>query len=180
MRIYFIGNEKMKFEMNRMTGIAVLCLGLMGCSAEFSEDKTQLLRTEMQSSVSGPTTIFVPTDSLLKLENTRNIILYSLIPLPGKAFSSELDKKFAAATIYFDLSPVKGNSTVEISGEINYYDRVRDVNEQLVGESVRTIPVAPQTIRLTLNKPVSINLPQGIHFSVMLTESQLNTGKPSF
>ncbi|MDA5483238.1 hypothetical protein PGS49_21735 [Yersinia intermedia] len=158
--------------MSRMTGIAVLCLALMGCSSEPSENRTHYLRTEMQSPVSGPTTVTVTTDSLLKKENTRHLILYALRPLPGKAFSSELDRKFAAATMYMDLSPGKGNRTAEISGEINYYDHERYVNARLVGDSVRTIPVAPQTIPLALNKPVSINLPQGIHYSVMLTDSQ--------
>ncbi|ELI8023022.1 hypothetical protein WFQ12_21655 [Yersinia enterocolitica] len=158
--------------MNRMTGIAVLCLALMGCSYEPSENGMQYLRTEMQSTVSGPTTVTVTTDSLLKKENTRHLILYALRPLPGKEFSSELDRKFAAATMYIDLSPGRGNRTAEISGEINYYDHERYVNSRLVGDSLRTIPVAPQTIPLTLNKPVSINLPQGIHYSVILTDSQ--------
>jgi hypothetical protein len=168
----FIGNEKRKFELNRMTGIAVLCLVLMGCSSVPSENRTQYLRTEMQSPVSGPTTVTVTADSLLKKENTRHLILYALRPLPGKAFSSELDRKFAATTMYIDLSLGKGNRTAEISGEINYYDHERYVNARLVGDSVRTIPVVPQTFPLTLNKPVSINLPQGIHYSVMLTDSQ--------
>lgn len=168
----FIGNDKRKFELNRMTGIAVLCLALMGCSYEPSENGMQYLRTEMQSTVSGPTTVTVTTDSLLKKENTRHLILYVLRPLPGKKFSSELDRKFAAATMYIDLSPGRGNRTAEISGEINYYDHERYVNSRLVRYSLRTIPVAPQTIPLTLNKPVSINLPQGIHYSVILTDSQ--------
>jgi len=168
----FIGNVKRKFELNRMTGIAVLCLALMGCSYEPSENGMQYIRTEMQSTVSGPTTVTVTTDSLLKKENTRHLILYVLRPLPGKEFSSELDRKFAAATMYIDLSPGRGNRTAEISGEINYYDHERYVNSHLVGYSLRTIPVAPQTIPLTLNKPVSINLPQGIYYSVILTDSQ--------
>lgn len=89
--------------MNRMTGIAVLCLALMGCSSMPSENRTQYLRTEMQSPVSGPTTVTVTADSLLKKDNTRNLLLYALRPLPGKVFTSDLDRKFAAATIYIDL-----------------------------------------------------------------------------
>ncbi|VAE62551.1 Uncharacterised protein [Enterobacter hormaechei] len=158
--------------MNRMTGIAVLCLALMGCSSAPSENRTQYLRTEMQSPVSGPTTVTVTADSLLKKENSRHLILYALRPLPGKEFTTELDRKFATATMYIDLYPDKGNRTAEISGEINYYDHERYVNSRLVGDSIRTIPVAPQTIPLTLNIPFSINLPQGIHYSVMLTDSQ--------
>lgn len=158
--------------MNRMTGIVVLCLVLMGCSSVPSENRTQYLRTEMQSPVSGPTTVTVTADSLLKKENTRHLILYALRPLPEKVFSSELGRQFAAATMYIHLSPGIGNRTAEISGEINYYDHERYVNARLVGASVRTIPVASQTFPLTLNKPVSINLPQGIHYSVMLTDSQ--------
>lgn len=158
--------------MNRMTGIAVLCLVLMGCSSVPSENKTQYLRTEMQSPVSEPTTVTVTAESLLKKENTRHLMTYALRPLSGKAFASELDRKFAAATMYIDLSPSKGNRTAEISGEINYYHLERYVNGHLVGDSVKTIPVAPQIIPLTLNKPFSINLPQGIHYSVMLTDSQ--------
>lgn len=157
--------------MNRMTGISVLCLALMGCSSVPSENRTQYLRTEMQSPVSGPTTVTVTTDSLLKKENSRHLILYALRTLPGKVFTTELDRKFAAATMYIDLSPNKGNRTAEISGEINYYDHERYVNGRLVGDSVRTIPIAPQTIPLTLNVPFSISLPQGIHYSVMLTDS---------
>lgn len=158
--------------MNRMTGIAVLCLALMGCSSMPSENRTQYLRTEMQSPVSGPTTVTVTADSLLKKDNTRNILLYALRPLPGKVFTSDLDRKFAAATIYIDLYEDKGNSTAEISGEINYYDHEQYVNARLVGGIVRTIPLAPQAIPLTLNKPLSISLPHGIHYSVMLTDSQ--------
>lgn len=105
-------------------------------------------------------------------DNTRNLLLYALRPLPGKVFTSDLDRKFAAATIYIDLYPDKGNSTAEISGEINYYDHEQYVNAHLVGGIVRTIPLAPQTIPLTLNKPLSISLPHGIHYSVMLTDSQ--------
>lgn len=103
---------------------------------------------------------------------TRHLILYALRPLPGKAFTSELDRKFAAATMYIDLSSGKGNRTARISGEINYYDHKRYVNNRLIGDSIRTITVAPQTIPLTLNKPFLINLPAGIHYSVMLTDSQ--------
>ncbi|GKV75315.1 hypothetical protein PEC106568_04890 [Pectobacterium carotovorum subsp. carotovorum] len=158
--------------MKRMTEITVLCLALMGCSSVPSENRTQYLRTEMQSTVSGPTTVTMTADSLLKKENTRHLILYALRPLPGKVLTSELDRKFAAATMYIDLSPNKGNRTAEISGEINYYDYERYVNARLIGDSVMTIPVAPQTIPLTLNKPFPINLPQGIHYSVMLTDSQ--------
>ncbi|MDQ1980271.1 hypothetical protein [Cronobacter sakazakii] len=94
--------------MNRMTGITVLCLALMGCSSVTSENGTQYLKTEMQSSVSGPTTVTVTADSLLKKANDRHLILYALRPLPGKAFSSELDRKFAAATMYIDLSSGSG------------------------------------------------------------------------
>ncbi|WP_024555356.1 hypothetical protein ACP26C_23740 (plasmid) [Franconibacter helveticus 513] len=158
--------------MKRMTGITVLCLALMGCSSVTSENGTQYLKTEMQSSVSGPTTVTVTADSLLKKASTRHLILYALRPLPGKAFSSELDRKFAAATMYIDLSSGKGSRVAEISGEINYYDHERYVNGRLVGDSIKAIPVAPQTVPLTLNKPVSISLPQGIHYSVMLTDSQ--------
>ncbi len=68
-----------------------------------SENRTQYLRTEMQSPVSGPTTVTVTADSLLKKDNTRNLLLYALRPLPGKVFTSDLDRKFAAATIYIDL-----------------------------------------------------------------------------
>lgn len=156
--------------MNRMIGISILCLALMGCSSESSENRTQYLRTEMQSPVSGPTTVTETTDSLLKKENTRHLIFYALRPLPGTEFSPELDRKFAAVTMYIDLSPDKGNRTAEITGEINYYDHERYVNDRLVGDSVRKIPVAPRTIPLTLNKPISIDLPQGIHYSVMLTD----------
>jgi hypothetical protein len=95
--------------------------------------------------------------------------------LPGKVFTSDLDRKFAAATIYIDFYPHKGNSTAEISGEINYYDHEQCVNAHLVGGVVRTIPLAPQTIPLTLNKPLLISLPHGIHYSVMLTDSQPRT-----
>lgn len=56
--------------MKRMTGITVLCLALMGCSSVTSENGTQYLKTEMQSSVSGPTTVTVTADSLLKKANT--------------------------------------------------------------------------------------------------------------
>ncbi|EAP9533251.1 hypothetical protein ET449_18730 [Salmonella enterica] len=154
-----------------MTGIAVLCLALMGCSSVPSEYRTQYLRTEMQSPVSEPTTVTVTADSLLKKENSRHLIPYALRTLPGKVLTTELDRKFAAATMYIDLSPNNGNRTAEISGEINYYDHERYVNGRLVGDSVRTIPVAPQTIPLTLNVPFSISLPQGIHYSVMLTDS---------
>lgn len=168
----FIDNEKRKFELNKMTGIAVLCLTLMGCSSDPSENRMQYLRTEMQSPVSGPSTVTVNADNLLKKENSRHLILYPLRPLPGKEFTTELDRKFAAATMYIDLSPDKGNRTAEISGEINYYDHEQYVNARLVGDSVRTIPVAPQTITLTLNMPFSINLPQGIHYSIMLTDRQ--------
>jgi hypothetical protein len=155
-----------------MSGIAVLSLVLMGCSSAPSENSTQYLKTEMQSPVSGPTSVTVTADSLLKKVNTRNVILYSLRPLPGKAVTSELDRKFAAATMYIDLSQGKANRTAEIGGEINYFDQELYVNAHLAGNSVRTIQVAPQTIPLTLNKPFSINLPQGIHYSVMLTDSQ--------
>lgn len=158
--------------MNRMTGIAVLSLALMGCSSMPSENRTQYLRTEMQSLLSRPTTVTVTADSLLKKDNTRNFLLYALRPLPGKVFSSDLDRKFAAATIYIGLYPVKGNSTAEISGEINYYDHEQYLNARLVGDIVRTIPLAPQTIPLTLNKPLSTSLPQDIHYSVMLTDNQ--------
>lgn len=158
--------------MYRMTGVAVLSLTLMGCSSMPSENRTQYLITEMRSPVSGPTTVTVTAESLLKKDNTRNLLLYALRPLPGKVFTSDLDRKFAAATIYIDFYPHKGNSTAEISGEINYYDHERYVNARLVGDSIRTIPIAPKTIPLTLNKPFSINLPQGIHYSVMLTDSQ--------
>lgn len=158
--------------MNRMTGIAVLCLALMGCSSMSSENRTQYLRTEIQSSVSGPTTVTVTADSLLKKDNTRNLLLYALRPLPGKVFTSDLDRKFAAATIYINLFADKGNSTAEISGEINYYDNEQYVNTRLVGGIVKTIQLAPQAITLTLNKPLSISLPHGIHYSVMLTDSQ--------
>ncbi|WP_438401772.1 hypothetical protein [Enterobacter hormaechei] len=99
----------------------------------------------------------------MKQDNTHNAILYALRPMPGKAFTSELDRKFAAATMYIDLSPGEKSRTAEISGEINYYDHERYVNARLVGDSIRTIPIAPKTIPLTLNKPFSINLPQGIH-----------------
>lgn len=155
-----------------MTGLAVLCLSLMGCSAVPSENSAQYLRTEMQSPVSGATIITVTADSLMKQDNTHNAILYALRPMPGKAFTSELDRNFAAATMYIDLSPGEKSRTAEISGEINYYDHERYVNARLVGDSIRTIPIAPKTIPLTLNKPFSINLPQGIHYSVMLTDSQ--------
>lgn len=157
--------------MKRITGIAVLCLGLMGCSSVPSENRTQYLRTEMQSPSSAPNTHTVTVDNLLKKEKSRHLILYALRPLSGKTFTTELDRKFAAVTMYIYLSPDKGNRTAEISGEINYYDYERYMNGSLVGDSVRTIPIAPQTIPLTLNMPFSINLPQGIHYSVMLTDS---------
>ncbi|MEG2569118.1 MAG: hypothetical protein RSA84_23220, partial [Acinetobacter sp.] len=137
-----------------------------------SENTTQYLITEMQSPVSEPNTIIVTADKLLKKENFRHLISYALRPLSGKVFSTELDRKFAVATMYIDLHPDKGNLTAEISGEINYYDHERYVNGHLVGDSVRIIPIAPQTIPLTLNMPFSINLPQGIHYSVTLTDSQ--------
>lgn len=158
--------------MNRLTGIAVLCLALMGCSSVPSDSRALNFKTEMQSPVSGATTITVTADSLLKQENTRHLILYPLRPLPGKSFRSELDRKFAAATMYIELSPGKGNRTAEISGEINYYDHERYENGHLVGDSVRSISVPLQTVPLTLNKPVSVSLPQGIRYSVMLTDSQ--------
>lgn len=158
--------------MNRLTGIAVLCLALMGCNSAPSDNGVLNLKTEMQSPVSAPSSWTVPADSLLKKANNRNLILYPLPPLPGKPFNSELDRKFTAATMYIDLSPGKGNRTAEISGEINYYDQQRYENGHLVGDSVRTIPVPLQTVQLTLNKPVSVSLPQGIRYSVMLTDSQ--------
>lgn len=161
-----------KFELNRMTGIAVLCLALMGCNSVPSENRTQYLITEMQSPVSGPTIVTVTADSLLKKDNSRHLILYALRPLPGKVVKTELDRKFAAATMYIDLSPDKGNRMAEISGEINYFDHEQYVNARLEGDSVRTIPVAPQTIPLKLNMPFSINLPQGINYSVTLTDNQ--------
>lgn len=51
------------------------------------------------------TIITVTADSLMKQDNTHNAILYALRPMHGKAFTSELDRKFAAATMYIDLSP---------------------------------------------------------------------------
>lgn len=158
--------------MKRLTGIAVLCLALMGCSSVPTDNRVLNFKTEMQSPVSAPSAWTVPADSLLKKANSRNLILYPLPPLPGKPFSSELDRKFTAATMYIELSPGKGNRTAEISGEINYYDQQRYENGHLVGDSVRTIPVPLQTVQLTLNKPVSVSLPQGIRYSVMLTDSQ--------
>jgi len=126
----------------------------------------------MQSSVSGKNGATVAADDFLKKENTRNFILYALRPLPGKKFSTELERKFTAVTMYIDLSSGTVKRTAEISGEINYYDHERYENARLVGDSVKTIPFAQQTVPLTLNKPVLIELPQHIHYSIMLTDRQ--------
>lgn len=158
--------------MKKITGIFVLCLALLGCSSEPSENRAFYLKTEMQSSVSGQNGVTVAAENFLKKENTRDFVLYSLRPLPGKKFSSELERKFAAVTMYIDLSPGTVSRTAEISGEINYYDYERYENARLVGDSVKTIPIAQQTVSLKLNKPVSIELPQHIHYSIMLTDSQ--------
>lgn len=158
--------------MKKFTGIAVLCLSLLGCSSVPSENRTLYLKTEMQSSVSGQNGATVAADNFLKQENTRNFVLYALRPLPGKKFSSELERKFTAVTMYINLSPGTINRTAEISGEVNYYDHERYENARLVGDSVKTIHFAQQTVPLTLNKPVSIELPQHIHYSIMLTDIQ--------
>jgi len=158
--------------LKKITGIAVLCLALLGCSSVPSENRTLYLKTEMQSSVSGQNGATVTADNFLKKEKTRNFVLYALRPLPGKKFSSELERKFIAVTMYIDLSPGTIKRTAEVSGEINYYDHERYENARLVGDSVKTIPFAHQTVSLTLNKPVSIVLPQHIHYSIMLTDSQ--------
>ncbi|WP_343463625.1 hypothetical protein [Pantoea sp.] len=159
--------------MKKITGIAVLCLALLGCSSEHSENRSLYLKTDMQSSVSGQNGVTAPAENFLKKENSRNFILYALRPLPGKKYSSELERKFTAVTMYIDLSPGTVSRTADISGEINYYDNERYENARLVGDSVKKIPIAKQTISLKLNKPVSIELPHHIHYSIMLTDSQL-------
>ncbi|WP_037035633.1 hypothetical protein [Rahnella sp. WP5] len=158
--------------MKKGAGILILAgMVLIGCSSGEMEKKTLYLNTEMQSPVSRIAQITVPADTLIKENGVRHIILYSLRPTPGATFNDDLERKYTAANMYINLSPGKKSRTAQISGEINYYDTERYVNAKLVGDIVKSIPVPEKTINLTLDKPMVIELPRGMHFSVELSES---------
>uniref|UniRef100_UPI0028A27624 hypothetical protein n=2 Tax=Enterobacteriaceae TaxID=543 RepID=UPI0028A27624 len=91
-------------------------------------------------------------------------------PLPGKAYRDDLDRKFAAAKIYINVTPGANSRTVEISGQIDYYDHQRYNNTQLVGDSIKTFDVPKRTVELTYGKPVVIELPRGVQYSLLLTD----------
>ncbi|MDM2753751.1 hypothetical protein OGY72_11870, partial [Citrobacter sp. Cpo221] len=96
--------------------------------------------------------------------------LYPMQPLPGKAYRDDLDRKFAAAKMYINVTPDADSRTVEISGQIDYYDHQRYNNAQLVGDSIKTFNVPKRTVELTYGKPVVIELPRGIQYSLLLTD----------
>lgn len=99
------------------------------------------LNTIMKSPVSGPNSASEAASGLAKEPRVRHSILYPLRPMPGQHYRDELDRKFAAATMYIDLIPGKEGATAEISGEVNYYDLERYENARLVGDSVRRFAI---------------------------------------
>ncbi|MZI91580.1 hypothetical protein F6X50_21430 [Dickeya dianthicola] len=159
--------------MKKIIGIAAACLALMGCAQHSVEQTPMYLNTVMKSPVSGPNSVSEAASSLIKQPRIRHFILYPLRPMPGQHYRDDLDRKFAAAAMYIDLIPSKEGVTAEISGEVNYYDLERYVNARLVGDSIRIFPIPEKKVTLTAGKPVDIELPRGIHFSVELSDKPL-------
>ena len=152
-----------------MRAVVLLSLALAGCTAGQKSSQPLYLATAMQSPVSGETQITVPADSLAPQPNARNVMLYSLRPLPGHAWRDTLDRQFAAPVMSINVLPGQQVRTVEISGDVNYYGTERYVNGALVGDIVKSFPVPAQRIQLTPGKPVVLTLPRGIRFTVKLT-----------
>ncbi|WP_312721439.1 hypothetical protein, partial [Escherichia sp. AM3] len=76
----------------------------------------------------------------------------------------------AAAKINTNLTPAANSRTFENSGQIDYYDHLRYNNTQLVGDSIKTFDVPKRTVELTYGKPVVIELPRGVQYSLLLTD----------
>lgn len=144
----------------------------MGCSPHSAENKPIYLNTVMKSPVSGPSSASETANSLVKQPRVPKSTPYLLRPMPGQHYRDELDRKFAAATMYIDLIPGKEGATAEISGEVNYYDLERYENSRLVGDSIRRFTIPEQKVALTVGKPVDIELPRGIIFSLELSDKQ--------
>lgn len=154
--------------MKKIIGVATTCMLMMGCSSQPA--KKLYLNTQMQSLVSGPTTISLEADRLLPQKNISHLNLYPMQPLPDKAYGDDLDRKFAAAKMYINVTPDADSRTIEISGQIDYYDQQRYNNAQLVGDSIKTFDVPKRSVELTYGKPVVIELPRGIQYSLLLTD----------
>ncbi|EKQ6529108.1 hypothetical protein [Enterobacter hormaechei] len=154
--------------MKKIIGVVTTCVLMMGCSSQ--PVKKLYLNTQMQSLVSGPTTISLEADRLLPQKNISHLNLYPMQPLPGKAYRDDLDRKFAAAKMYIKVTPDADSRTVEISGQIDYYDHQQYNNAHLVGESIKTFNIPKRTVELTYGKPVVIELPRGIQYSLLLTD----------
>lgn len=154
--------------MRKLIGVVLAGLLLAGCTTQPA--RTLYLKTEMQTPVSGPNTVTVQADKYQKSANTRHAVLYAMQPLPGYDYRDELDRKFVAANMFIDYVPGAESNTVEISGDIAYYERLKFNNARLIGDVTRSFPVLKTTLTLTKGKPVIIELPRGIKYSVELTE----------
>lgn len=154
--------------MTKLIGIIAAGIVLMGCTSK--PTSPLILKTQMQSPVSGPTTNTVEANNYLKKTNTQHVILYPLPPLPDHEFRDDLDRKFAAAKVFITYIPTSSKQSVEISGNVNYYERQQYYNAQLIGDVARSFPIPVTKLELTKGKPTTVKLPRGIKYTIELAD----------